>query len=125
MPLGESPLSDVDKLDESVLRVLIKKCLTDSERFGVRCADLENALVEIVMRWFNEKNEELSMDFTSTYPQTRPAKQNLLDRINNDHVFPLDRITASGSGLAFRRTKIADHWVGEIYHNVLERIFRG
>ena len=99
--------------------------MTDSEKFGVRCLDLEERLVEIVTQWFQEKSVDLSDDFTTTYPQTRPAKQNLLDRINNDEVFSLDRITNSGSGLAFRRTKIADHWVGEIYHHVLEKMFRG
>ena len=124
VPLGESP-PPVDALDESVLRSVIKKCLTKSEKFGVRCVDLEQKIVDIVKQWFEEKKEELSDDFTNTYPQTRPAKQNLLERINNDQVLPLERITYSGSGLAFRRTKVTDHWVGEIYHNVLEDIFRG
>lgn len=105
------------------LAVVIEEFLQESSRYNVDCLDLKDDVIKIVLDWFEENKEELSENFKDLHPQTFPLKQKLLDSIRP--VLSLDRIHVESVGLEFRRTKIVDNWVGEIYDKLLKRVFKG
>lgn len=104
------------------LQALVDELLNESSQYNVDCLDLKEVLVHIVIEWFVKNKDELEQNFKDFYPQTYPPKQELLNRIR--HVLPLGRIHVDGVGLEFRRTQIIDHWVGEIYNKLLNKIFK-
>ncbi len=117
----ESYLRLEKKINPDELAVVVEAFLQESSQYNVDCLDLGDDIAKIVQTWFAERKNELSKNFKDLHPQTFPPKQDLLDRIRL--ALPLDRIHAEGVGLEFRRTKIVDNWVGEIYYKLLKKIF--
>lgn len=118
----EPQLLKEKNINPTELATLINVLLKESSQYNVDCLDLKDDLSRVVLEWFEEKKDELAENFKDFYPQTHPPKQELLDKIRP--VFPLDRIHAKGVGLEFRRTMIIEHWVGEIYNEILDKIFK-
>ena len=119
MEKDPAPTGEQINIDE--LTSLIKKLLQESAEYNVDCVDLEEGIIDVVTKWFEDNKSELRENFKESHPQTFPPKQELIDRIRE--VFQLERIKDTGSEPEFRRTKIIDHWVGQIYEKILSKIF--
>lgn len=110
------------KLNTIRLEALVDNFLQESSQYNVDCLDLKDAIVNIVIKWFEDYKSELEQNFRDFYPQTHPPKQELIERMRP--ILPLERIHVEDIGLKFRQTKILDHWVGEIYDGFLKEMFK-
>lgn len=125
--VGEGRSTEIPRVEininRSELNGVIENFLSESSRFNVDCLDLKDALAEVIMDWFEEYKTELTENFKNLYPQTFQPKQELLERMRP--ALPLERIrVGEGVGLEFRRTKIVDNWVSDVYDKLLKPLFR-
>lgn len=109
------------ELDSALLASVVAASLAESAQYQIDCLDLHDEVVRIIWDWFHAQREELMRNFQEDHPQLFPPKADLMERIRA--VFPVERIHAQGSHPEFRRTKIIDNWVGEIYHQILDPMF--
>lgn len=108
-------------IDPKKLSALLDVLLQESASYNIDCLDLKEQIAQVVIDWCHDKRVELEDCFKDFYPQTFPAKKELMDRLGA--ILSVDRIHVKGSEPEFRRTKILDHWAGEIYYNILGEIF--
>lgn len=122
--LEKEPHPQLEKNINSVeLASVIENFLQESSQYDVDCLDLKDDIAKVVSIWFEENKNELVENFKDLLPQKFPPKQKLLEIMRP--ILTLDRIHINKDiGLEFRRTKIIDNWVGEIYHRLLKDIFK-
>lgn len=111
-----------NKIDLAEINSVVESFLRESEQYDVECLDLKEEVVRTILNWFEDKKDELKENFADLFPQIFPAKQELLDKLRL--ILPLDRIHVNDVGLEFRRTKIVDNWVSEIYEKILKKVFK-
>ncbi|MFA6355352.1 MAG: hypothetical protein WCW65_02930 [Candidatus Paceibacterota bacterium] len=109
-------------IDQIFLTEKVHGFLAESEKYGVKCLDLEKDLISSITNWIENNKLKLAEDFKNFSPKTLPLMRELEKLLENK--IDISRIHEGGSTKDFRRIKIVGEWAREIYDSVLISIFK-